>query len=41
MHACQKQINGFPEFGKRISGHIVLQDWAKGVAFRNIKVKVL
>jgi hypothetical protein len=37
----ESNFKGFPEFGKRISGHIVLQDWAKGVAFRNIKVKVL
>jgi hypothetical protein len=38
---AESNFKGFPEFGKRISGHIVLQDWAKGVAFRNIKVKVL
>ncbi|AHF16439.1 3-keto-disaccharide hydrolase [Niabella soli] len=31
----------FPEFGKRTSGHIALQDWASGVAFRNIKIKEL
>jgi hypothetical protein len=37
----ESNFKGFPEFGKRISGHIALQDWAKGVSFRNIKVKVL
>jgi hypothetical protein len=31
----------FPEFGKSTKGHIALQDWAKGVAFRNIKIKEL
>lgn len=31
----------FPEFGKRTSGAIALQDWASGVAFRNIKIKEL
>lgn len=31
----------FPEFGKHTKGHIVLQDWSKGVSFRNIKIKSL
>lgn len=31
----------FPDFGKTSKGHIVLQDWAKGVSFRNIKIKEL
>lgn len=30
-----------PDFGKATSGHIALQDWAQGVAFRNIKLKEL
>lgn len=34
-------FNKFPEFGKRVSGHIALQDWASGVAFRNIKIREL
>ena len=29
----------FPDFGKHLSGKIGLQDWATGVAFRNIKDK--
>ncbi|AFK03884.1 protein of unknown function DUF1080 [Emticicia oligotrophica DSM 17448] len=31
----------FPLFGKSTSGHIALQEWSKGVAFRNIKIKEL
>lgn len=38
---AESNFKGFPEFGKRTSGHIALQDWAKGVSFRNIKVRVL
>ena len=34
-------FKNFPEFGKRTSGHIALQDWASGVAFRNIKIREL
>lgn len=29
----------FPEFGKSIKGSIALQDWNKGVSFKNIKIK--
>jgi hypothetical protein len=29
----------FPVFGKNIKGRISLQDWSKGVSFRNIKIK--
>ena len=32
-------LKTFPDFGKATSGHIGLQDWAKGVSFRNIKIK--
>ena len=32
-------FKSFPEFGKYTKGHIALQDWAKGIAFRNIKIK--
>jgi hypothetical protein len=38
---AESNFKGFPEFGKRISGHIVVQDWAKGVSFRNIKIREL
>ncbi|MDJ1480700.1 MULTISPECIES: DUF1080 domain-containing protein [Xanthocytophaga] len=31
----------FPEFGKSTKGHIALQDWSKGISFRNIKIKEL
>lgn len=31
----------FPLFGKNIAGHIALQEWSKGVSFRNIKIKEL
>ena len=34
-------FKNFPEFGKHTSGHIALQDWASGVAFRNIKIREL
>ncbi len=38
---ANSHFKGFPEFGKHISGHIALQDWATGIAFRNIKIKEL
>ncbi|HEV7351265.1 DUF1080 domain-containing protein [Telluribacter sp.] len=31
----------FPEFGKHTKGHLALQDWSKGISFRNIKIKEL
>lgn len=31
----------FPDFSKATKGHIGLQDWAKGVSFRNIKIRVI
>lgn len=31
----------FPEFGKHTRGRIGLQDWSKGVSFRNLKIKEL
>ncbi len=38
---AQTHFKNFPEFGRHTSGHIALQDWAKGIAFRNIKIKDL
>lgn len=29
----------FPEFGKNLKGRIALQDWNKGVSFKNMKIK--
>ena len=29
----------FPEFGKHTKGRIGLQDWSKGVSFRNVKIR--
>ena len=34
-------FKSLPEFGKHTKGHIALQDWAKGISFRNIKIKKL
>jgi len=34
-------LSKFPDFGKFTSGKLALQDWNKGVAFRNIKIKEL
>lgn len=31
----------YPEYGKATKGRIGLQDWSKGVSFRNIKIKEL
>lgn len=37
----ESNFKSFPEFGKYTSGHIALQDWMKGISFRNIKIKEL
>ncbi|MBS1528983.1 MAG: DUF1080 domain-containing protein, partial [Bacteroidetes bacterium] len=37
----KSHFKNFPEFGKHISGHIALQDWATGIAFKNVKIKEL
>ena len=34
-------LSKFPEFGVAVSGHLAVQDWTNGVAFRNIKIKEL
>jgi hypothetical protein len=41
MRILNSNFKYFPVFGKSISGHIVLQDWSKGVSFKNIKIKEL
>jgi hypothetical protein len=34
-------LGKFPAFGKATSGRIALQNWAKGISFRNIKIRNL
>ena len=34
-------LSKFPEFGAAVRGHLAVQDWTNGVAFRNIKIKEL
>src|SRR3984885_3532549 len=34
-------LSKYPEFGAALNGHLALQDWTNGVAFRNIKLKEL
>jgi azurin len=34
-------LNKYPDFGVAVNGHLALQDWTNGVAFRNIKLKAL
>jgi hypothetical protein len=38
---ARSHFTKFPEFGKHITGHIALQDWSTGVAFKNVKIKSL
>jgi 3-keto-disaccharide hydrolase len=37
----QSNFKNSSEFGKHTRGHIALQQWAKGISFRNIKIKKL
>lgn len=37
----QSHFKEYPEFGMHTKGHIALQDWSRGVSFRNIKIKEL
>jgi 3-keto-disaccharide hydrolase len=37
----QTHFKNYQEFGKHTKGHIALQQWAKGISFRNIKIKEL
>jgi azurin len=34
-------LSKYPEFGVAVNGHLALQDWTNGVAFRNIKLREL
>jgi len=34
-------LGKYPDFGVAVKGHLALQDWTNGVAFRNIKLKEL
>jgi len=34
-------LSKYPDFGVAVNGHLALQDWTNGVAFRNIKLKEL
>ncbi len=34
-------LSKYPDFGAALNGHLALQDWTNGVAFRNIKLKQL
>jgi azurin len=34
-------LGKYPEFGISLAGHLALQDWTNGVAFRNIKLRDL
>lgn len=34
-------FKSFPEFGKHTKGKIALQEWSKGVSFRNIRIREL
>lgn len=38
---AQTHFKDSPEFTKHTSGHIALQEWSRGIAFRNIKLKPL
>ncbi|WP_159635307.1 3-keto-disaccharide hydrolase [Sphingobacterium composti Ten et al. 2007 non Yoo et al. 2007] len=37
----KSNFKDYPQFGKYTKGHIALQDWSRGVSFRNIKIKQL
>jgi len=37
----QSHFKDYPEFGQHTKGKIALQDWSRGVSFRNLKIKTL
>lgn len=37
----QSNFKDYPHFGKQTKGHLALQDWSRGVSFRNIKIREL
>lgn len=37
----KSNFKSYPDFGKYTKGHIALQDWSRGVSFRNIKIREL
>ncbi|MCA5006480.1 3-keto-disaccharide hydrolase [Sphingobacterium bovistauri] len=37
----KSNFKNYPHFGKYTKGHIALQDWSRGVSFRNIKIREL
>jgi hypothetical protein len=38
---AESSMSHYPEYGIVAKGHIALQDWTNGVAFRDIKIKEL
>lgn len=38
---AKSNFKTFPHFGAYRQGHIALQDWSKGIAFRNVKIRSL
>ncbi|RFS19392.1 DUF1080 domain-containing protein [Chitinophaga silvatica] len=36
---ANSNFKAFPEFGKQVKGRIALQDWNKGISFKNIKIR--
>ncbi|MDF2157284.1 DUF1080 domain-containing protein [Algoriphagus sp. CAU 1675] len=38
---ANSNFSKYPDFGKSTKGHIALQDWAKGISFKNLKIKEL
>jgi hypothetical protein len=38
---ANSNFKSFPNFGNRTEGHLALQDWSKGVSFKNLKIRNL